>query len=73
SEGVVHGRCKAQGRLRLASQLLQGIAKTTDSAIKPKLKRNGPLQYSQGGKQPYSRVATGHCVQSPCFLRDTCQ
>ncbi|CAI8759670.1 hypothetical protein EMIT0194MI4_160044 [Pseudomonas sp. IT-194MI4] len=42
-------------------------------AFKPKLKRNRSLQYSKGDKQPYSRVATRHCVQLQCFLRDTCQ
>ncbi|CAI8938978.1 hypothetical protein EMIT0P253_40314 [Pseudomonas sp. IT-P253] len=50
-----------------------GRVLAADSGLKPKLKSNPSLQYSGGNKQPYSRVATIHCVQSQCFLRDTCQ
>ncbi|CAI8824510.1 hypothetical protein EMIT0P12_20624 [Pseudomonas sp. IT-P12] len=36
-----------------------------DSVFKPKLKCKQALPYSGRDKQPYSRVATTHCVQSP--------
>jgi hypothetical protein len=66
---MADGEVSAKGRswvcvasFMTAVFLLRALA--ADSALKPKLKPEGSLQYSGCDKQPYSRVGTNHCVQS---------